>query len=314
MTRLKKGQTNLSKKNNKLYFLTLIIMTLILIGGIQSAYAYYYKNSDSLPILSNLIGDFDSGNGDINIIIYKETGVKNEEFVKTYSVPEVGYSLNIDKTSCKSPSGQDIKCQKDDPNSSCNYTYDEKTKEINLTSNQKVTCRFYFNKDYENDIELYIMMQDQNGTHTREHYDVDPGDVIRTYRNVDNIPAYGFTYSGYYCQNGSTVTIDEVTGKIKVLAEQRDVCYAYYDGDLLNADIIANVYVQKVVGGNYVKVSSIPNSQKYKIAESKESYCHTPDSVENKTSSVPTYENFYINIPESEQKQVCEVYLDIDNS
>ena len=312
MAALKKKLINLSKKSNRFYFLTLLILTLILIGGIQSAYAYYYKDADSLPILSNLVGDFDSGNGDINIIIYKETGVKNDDFVKTYSVPEVGYSLNIDRTSCKGPSGNDIKCDKDNPNADCNYTYNADTKEINLTSNQKVTCRFYFNKDYENDIELYVMMQDQNGTHTREHYDEEPGDVIKTYRNVDSIPAYGFTYSGYYCENGSTVTIDEETGNIKVLATQRDVCYAYYDGDLLNADIIANVYVQKVVGGNYVKVPSIPNSQKYKISESQESYCHTEDGTH--TSSVPTYENFYINIPESEQKQVCEVYLDIDNS
>ncbi len=312
MTRIR-NLKNLTKKDNKFYFLTLLVMTLILIGGIQSAYAYYYyKNPESLTILSNLIGDFDSGNGDINIIVYKETGVKSDKFEKTYSVPEIGYSLNIDKTSCKSPSGQIITCKKDNPDADCNYTFDSDTKEINLTSNQKVTCEFYFNKDYENDIELYIMMQDGNGTHTREHYDEEPEDVIRTYRNVDNIPAYGFTYSGYYCQNGSTVEIDEETGNIKVLATQRDVCYAYYDGDLQNADIIANVYVQKVVGGNYVKVSSIPNSQKYKIAEEKESYCHTEDGT--KTSSVPTYENFYINIPETDQKQVCEVYLDIDNS
>ena len=305
MTRLKKKITNLTKKSNRFYFLTLLIMTLILIGGIQSAYAYYYKDTESLPILSNLVGDFDSGNGDINIIIYKETGVDNEEFVKTYSIPEVGYSFNIDKLTCKNISGTKIICDKDNPNADCNYTYDEGAKEINLTSNQKVTCRFYFNKDYENDVELYIMMQDANGTY--EHTE-------KKYRNVDSIPAYGFTFSGYSCQNGSTVEIDSETGKLKVLATQRDVCYAYYDGSLENADIIANVYVQKVVGGDYIKVSTIPGMQRYKISTTKESYCHTPDSNENRTSSVPTYENFYINIPESEQKQVCEVYLEIDNS
>lgn len=289
-------------KNNKFFLITVMSMiTLILITGIQSAYAYYYKDSESLPIFSNLIGDFDSGNGDINIIIYKETGVKNSEFVKTYSIPAVGYSLNLDKSTCKGSSGQDIKCIKDSPNSECNYTYDENNKEINLTSNQKVTCRFYFNKDYENDIELYVMMQDANGTH--EHAE-------KKYRNVDDIPAYGFTYSDYSCQNGSTVEIDSDTGKIKVLATQRDVCYAYYDGDLQASDIIANVYVQKTVGGPYTKVSSIPANQKYVISPSGNSKCH--NLTGDDTGIVPTYANGVIDIFEAEEKQVCDVYLDID--
>ncbi len=292
-------------KRNKFFLVSVMsILTLILITGIQYAYAYYYNESDSLPIFSNLVGDFDSGNGDINIVIYKETKVKSDEFVKTYVVPAVGYSFNMDRTSCKAPSGQKITCKKDDPTSACNYTFDEKTKEFSLTSNQKVTCQFYFNKDYENDIELYVMIQDENGTHTHGQ---------KKYRNVDDIPAFGFTYNNdYECENGSTVEVDPETGKIKVLAEQRDVCYVYYDGDLKAADIIANVYIQKTVGGLYTKVSSIPSAQKYVISQNEKSYCHTFDGRE--TGIVPTYENGSINISEAEEKQICEVYLDIDTS
>ena len=303
MATLKKKLSNLSKRSNRFYFLSLLILTLILIGGIQSAYAYYYNDADSLPILSNLVGDFDSGDGDVNIIIYKETGVKNGEFVKTYGVPQVGYSLNEKETSCKSPSNQVINCVKDNPNSDCNYTFNTDTKEINLTSNQKVTCRFYFNKDYENDIELYVMIQDENGTH--EHAE-------KKYRNVDSIPAYGFTYIDYSCQKDSTVTIDPETGKIKVLSTQRDVCYAYYDGNLNNSDIIVNVYAQKVVGGNYVKINSIPVSSNYTL-NAQSSICKKQDGVGTPSDIKPTYEGGFINLPETTEKLVCDAYLDITN-
>lgn len=292
-------------KNNKFFLITVAsILTLILITGIQSAYAFYYEDSKPLPIFSNLIGDFDSGNGDINIIIYKETGVESDKFVKTYSIPAVGYSLNIDRTSCKDTLNQAVTCIKDAPNSECNYTYEDteqNTKEINLTSNKKVTCEFYFNKDYENDIELYVMMQDANGTHTYAE---------KKYRNVDDIPAYGFTYYGYNCQKDSEVRIDPETGKIKVFATQRDVCYVYYDGNLQTSDIIANVYVQKTVGGLYTKVSSIPTNQKYVISSSRNSNCHNLAGED--TGIVPTYENGIIDISEVEEKQICDVYLDID--
>ena len=312
MTRVKTNLTNLLKKDKKTFFLVLFVMTFILIGGIQSTYACYYKNSDSLPILSALIGDFDSSdsdNGDVNIIIYKETDVNSKDFVKTFAIPTIGYSISNEKPSCKGPSGE-IECVKAENETvgatsqeTCNYYYKEDTQEIILNSKQKVTCKFNFNKNYKSDVDLYVMMQDANGTH--EHGD-------KKYRIIDNIPAFGFNYSGYSCQNGSTVEIDNSTGNIKVLSNERDVCYAYYDGDLQKSDIIANVYVQKSVGGNYVKVASIPRAQKYKIATDQKNYCHTAAGVE--TSSVPTYADYTIDIPNTDQKQICEVYLQIDNS
>ena len=72
MTRVKSKIKKFSTKNKYLFLSFMFVLTLLLINGIQSAYAYYYNNSGSLPILSNLIGDFDSGDGDINIIIFKE--------------------------------------------------------------------------------------------------------------------------------------------------------------------------------------------------------------------------------------------------
>lgn len=304
MTRVKSKIKKFSTKNKYLFLSFMFVLTLLLINGIQSAYAYYYNNSGSLPILSNLIGDFDSGDGDINIIIFKENTVGGEDFVKTYAVPAVGYSFDVERTSCQAPSGQKVVCNKDDPNASCHYTFNEDTKEFDLTSNQKVTCKFYFTKDYDNDIELHIMLQDTNGTSEHES---------KMYREIENIPAYGFSYSGYKCDNGSTVEIDPETGKIKVLATQRDVCYAYYDGDLNAADIIANVYIQKTVGGAYTKVSSIPNAQKYILSTSQKSYCHTPEGAEIE-SMVPVYEGGFIDILNAEEKQICDIYLDIDTT
>ena len=197
----------------------------------------------------------------------------------------------------------EITCEKDNAGAECNYTYNEETQEITLNSNQKVTCNFNFNKNYKSDVELYIMMQDANGTYSHNSIN---------YRNIDNIPAFGFTFSGFSCQNGSTVEIDNSTGNIKVLSTQRDICYAYYDGDLQKSDIIANIYVQKTVGGEYVKVASIPRTQKYKLSTTKTSSCHT--ATGDVTGSVPTYANYSIDIPEIGQKQTCDVFLEIDNS
>ena len=139
-----KGKKSIIK--NKFFMIpVMFIAILILICGIQSTYAYYY-HEDSLPIFSSLIGDFEMGNGDINIVVFKETAVDSEDFVQTYAIPAVGYSLNSDRTSCQTPSHQPITCEKDNPDASCHYTYDPDLKDIELTSNQKVTCKFYFEK------------------------------------------------------------------------------------------------------------------------------------------------------------------------
>ena len=156
------------------------------------------------------------------------------------------------------------------------------------------------------------MLQDPNGTHTREKYDLDPGDVIRTYRNVDNIPAFGFSYSGYDCANGSTIEIDPETGKVKVASSQKDICYVYYDGTLQNADIIVNVFTQKVVGGEYIKVNSVPTSKKYKINTDR-SLCKRQDETQSLSDIKPTYASGFVELPETNEKLICDAYLDIDN-
>ncbi len=302
MTRINTKSKKSIIKNKFFMFPIMFLAILILICGIQSAYAYYYKE-DSLPILSSLVGDFDLGDGDINIIIFKETTVDSEEFVKTYAIPAVGYSFNQNRTTCQSPSHQKVICEKDNPNVDCHYTYNEDTKDIELTSNQKVTCKFYFEKDYNNDIELYIMMQDTNGTHS--HKD-------KMYRNVDNIPAYGFTFSEGECENGSTVELDPETGKIKVTSSQKDICYAYYDGNLQNADIIMNVYAQKVVGGEYTKINTINTSKKYKLND-EQTKCKKQDENQTLSEIKPTYSGGFIELPETTEKLICDAYLDIDS-
>ena len=280
-------------KNEKAYLLGIIsFFAFVLIFGIRAAYAYY-NNSASISILANSVGDFDSGDGDINMMIYKE----NEQgiYVRTYAVPALGYSFNDTLTKCS------ISCVKDG-NGNCYYTYSEENKVFSLTSDQKVTCKFYFDKESDSAINVYIMKEDVAGTYTYNN---------QSYSMIESIPAYGYEYIGYYCENPSAINNLEYVSETKrfvVSTSSKNTCYAYFDS-VGSADITANVFVQSAVGSSvYKQVESIPANNVYVLSPTKTSACY--NSSGNNTGATITYVDGYINITASE-KQSCDVYLDL---
>lgn len=276
-----------------------------LIFGVKSVFAYYYDTA-SLSILANKIGDFDSADGDINMLIYKETEENSNVFVRSNYVPYVGYKLNTSLTSCTKPCDDSgglcsVTCGTDE-SSSCYYKYDDSTNTFTLTSNHKVTCKFYFEEESTSDINIYVMKEDVAGTYT---YSVNS----KTYSIIESIPAYGYKYIGYECENAvEALNYDSITKKFSVSTKTKNTCYAYFD-QAGSADIIANVYVQSDVGSTiYNYVETIPSNNIYVLSTNKNSYCY--DSTGTDTGATITYTDGYIDIT-ANGKQTCDVYLDL---
>ena len=274
---------------------------ILLVSGIKAAYAYYYDSS-SLTILSNLIGDFDTGDADINLMIYKETAKDSNLFTRSYGIPAVGYKLNDSLTTCTKPCDDNLNkncpvtCN--DSISTCYYTYNDSDKSIALTSSHKVTCKYYFEQEATSDINVYVMKEDVNGTH--EFND-------KYYSLSESIPAYGFKYNTYTCENAATVSYDSELKKFNVSTQTKNTCYAYFDSNG-SADIVVNVYVQSSEGSStYTQVETIPANKKYVLSTTQTSKCIDANGA---LAATPTYEEGYINITASE-KQTCDVYLDL---
>ena len=66
------------------------------------------------------------------------------------------------------------------------------------------------------------------------------------------IPAFGYTYSGYKCQNKSTLVYNEAMKSTSVDLAQQDVCSIYFD---LKAavDLVINVKLEENAGSNTYK-------------------------------------------------------------
>lgn len=301
----KKGKNSYKKKAYSIGIVLLV--TIILILGIKSTYAYYHK-TDSFGILSGLVGNFNNIDGDINVIIYKENN--NGEYSMIYNIPELGYIFDDSKTTCTIPCSNTGNPDADQ-NTSCHYTYNSSEtsheKAFSLTSNEKVSCSFYFNKETEEDIKVYIMKQDEEGTNSYTGKD----SITRKYNIVEEVPAYGYKYSEYQCTNDIVnFEYNAELRKFNVATRFKNVCYAYFNstGD---ADTTVKVYVQSAPSSTvYSEVTSIPENKKYELSTGKQSYCTPSEGSDNVTIS---YTDGYINISDINHKQTCHVYLDVVN-
>lgn len=297
MTSSTKLRKNLLGKNNVFLFGLISFFVIILVASISTAYAYYH-NDISEGILANKVGDFDLGDGDINIMIFRENDAG--EFVRVYAVPESYYVFNDGLTSCT------VSCNNDDGN--CEYSYDAVNKKFALTSNQRITCKFYFEQEMSSDIDVFVYVEDENGViNGIEEYSE------LKYKLSDNIPAYGYIYSEKYtCDNmeNTTLVYNSETKKINVSTSTKNKCYVYFN-KVGNADIIVNTYVQDTFGSDaYTLVNYIPANKIYVLNETK-SLC-TP-VIPTDAAGTVTYVDGYINV-EANSKQVCDVYLDLESN
>ena len=280
-----KSNSNLRKKIG--ISCMVLFFAFVIIFGIKCAYAYYTMTTP-MSIIASSVGDFDTGDGDINVMVYKKN--QNNDYVTTYGVPASGYQLT--NVSC------DITCTTNSSDN-CYYVYSDVTDTISVTSNKKVTCKFYFDPLGASDVNVYIMKEDSQGSHTYNS---------KKYTMVNVIPAYGYEYSSGTCDDGVSPTYDSSIRQFNVSLSEKTNCYAYFNA-VGSSDIVVNTYVQSASGSSvYNKVDSIPANRTYKLSVSKTSSCKYKDGT---TATAPTYSNGYIQIDAS-AGVTCEVYLDLD--
>lgn len=284
---------NLSKRNKVCLLLVISVFAIVLVFGIQKTYAYYHDAVTS-SILANKVGDFDIGDGDINMMIYREDD--NGKFIRVYGVPAAYYTFNDNLTSCTIP------CNNSQGN--CSYSFNSTNRTFSLTGNQKLTCKFYFEKQSSSDISVYILLEstttDTTYTYNSKNYEIN-----------EVIPAYGYIYTEHYsCNNNSTLTYNSATKKVNVASTTKDKCYVYFNKNG-NSDITVNTYVQDNYNGStYTLVNYIPANKIYTL-NSTNSSCTPTNSSD--TAGTITYEDGYINV-EATNKQVCNVYLDLESN
>ncbi len=280
-----RGKINKLAKKRKYLFGLIFICIFAIVFGIRAVSAYYFEET-SIQLLASLVGNFDVGSGDINIIIYREND--DGGFTPSYAVPSAYYTFDDTKTSCTIP------CQ-NNGTGSCSYNYNSSTKNFNLVSNEKVTCKFYFKKSATSDINVYILKEDING---KEPFNG------KNYTLVDNVPAFGYKYATYNCDNtNAQVTFDSNTKKFNVLTGNKSKCNAYFDSEG-DADIIANIYLQTAPDSSlYNAVETIPSGRAYKLSTQKASSCNGDGQI--------SYDNGYVSVNDATHKQECEIYLDI---
>lgn len=282
-----------SNIKSKKMILAISFAALLLFLGVSIVKAFYTDTS-SVSILASLVGDFDSGDGDINMLVYKEND--DGDYVRTFAIPALGYTYNSSLTNCS------IECSNSatNPNANCTYTINNDNT-ITMNSDEKVTCKFYFDKHEDTDIVLNVLKEDENGTYEYN---------LKHYSLTDNVPAYGYNYTNNYsCDNNSTMTYNAETRTFNIQTTQKEVCYAYFDKNNITADIIANVYVQES-NGTYTKVETIPQHKRYVLSQTQTSLC--VDSNSANTNATIAYTNGNINI-DATGKQTCTIYLDLES-
>ena len=292
---------NLSKKQKTSLMGLGVFLVIALICCIKNTYAYYHTETDKpLTIVQNQIGDFGLNEADINMVIYKE--LNSGVFTQTYSVPSIGYKFDNTKTKCTNPDDHSTVACTYNGTGNCNYTYAESSRTFTLTSNQRVTCRFYFTQTEASDINIYTMIEDQDGTETYSG---------KKYSLVNEIPAYGYKYLESKCTNPTeSVNYNPEIRKFTVSTKTKNDCKAYFikDGD---ADIITNVYVETSLDSHeYNLVDSIPVNHTYKISTDSGRKTACTDKSGN-NGSTPTYENGYINIESIGNRQECNIFLEL---
>ena len=149
------------------------------------------------------------------------------------------------------------------------------------------------------DLDIRIMAEERDAN----------GNGLNKYGLYPYIPKAGYVYNETKskCTNGSTIKYDSTNYSADVTALGHDVCYLYFDS-IAQLDITLNVYAENVDSdgngnGEYTKLetTALPTIG-YEINDSK-SKCQNGSTV-----TYSAADNLFS--VESNQKDVCDVYMD----
>lgn len=118
------------------------------------------------------------------------------------------------------------------------------------------------------------------------------------YSLTENIPIFGYSYSGYKCRNNATLIYDENTKYTKVDLIKKDTCSIYFDYTS-SADITIDIMLENNV-----------NSNTYSVSKQIPYYGYKYSYYECDNNSTLTYDSnlHKINV-ETENTDVCKVYF-----
>ncbi len=299
MTRMCKKMRKMSKKNKFAVLGLMCLVIVVLVVSIKSTYAYY-QTETPFSMLAASVGDFDSS-GDVNIVIWKQKTKGSKDYIKTYGVPSVNYKFVPDSTKCSNPTTKvQVTCT-NGTTGNCHYTYNETSKSISLTSNDKVTCNFYFDQTISSDIDVYIMIESKDVN--------DKSYNSKYYQTATAVPATGYTYNAAVCDDKTgTISYDTSNKKFTVSSSVKNTCYVYFNStSTINTN--TQVFVQTAKNSQvYSLVDSIPVGNVYELNEEK-SKC--VNSQNQKTDASITYDGF-VNVTDTDEHQDCNVYLNLE--
>ncbi len=143
---------------------------------------------------------------------------------------------------------------------------------------------------YINEFDYVLLVYAENANST--------GEGSGNYTKTEEIPLYGFTYSGYKCQNGATLVYDDEEKNTSVTIDKKDICSIYFD--LISAsDIVININLEDGVGTN-----------NYQIANQIPYYGYRYSHYECEKNSTLTYDSDLHKVKVStNQKEVCNIYF-----
>lgn len=123
------------------------------------------------------------------------------------------------------------------------------------------------------------------------------------YSLSDNIPLFGYAYSGYNCKNNSVLIYDDVTKYTKVDLDKKDICSIYFDYTN-SADITSTIMLEEAV-----------NSNTYKAFDTIPYYGYRYSHYECENNSELTYDsnNHKINV-KANSKDKCQIYFKKEES
>ena len=124
------------------------------------------------------------------------------------------------------------------------------------------------------------------------------GEGTGTYKLTSEIPTFNYVYSGFKCNNNSTLKYDETTAFTSVTLNQKDICSIYFDL-LGSADISIQIMVEETINSNSYKISNFIPYFGYK-------YSH----YECDNNSYLTYNSELHKVSvETSSKEYCQVYF-----
>lgn len=257
---------------------SLLIVITILLVNLYTSFAYY-NDDEGYPILHAKVGNMYLNNYDYVLLVYLENADSpdNSTYHLANNIPLTGYDYS------------GYSCQN---NSTLLFDEDTRNTQVNLV--KKDVCSIFFDLKGTLDIIVNIMLEDNVNSDK--------------YTLGNNIPAYGYTYSHYECDNSSELEYDSNLHTVKFNTNKKDKCNVYFKKE--NSDIDIKLFVENTLDKNdYLERASIPSGRNYEINNER-----TTCSKNNgeRVDIDMSYVDGYINASTTE-KVSCNVYLDIKN-